>query len=82
MKLDHKGHPYLIWTYWELTPGERLAHFESLGASLTRHKKAYYAAGEATINDFEYDFLERVYEAVAEDLGREPVAVNQVGFKE
>ena len=79
-KLDRWENPYLYDTYFELTPAERVAHFNTLGEAIAGHKVAYYLK-TPTINDAEYDYLERYYEAVADDLGLEPVAVNSVGYK-
>ena len=80
MKLDKFDNPYLIWTYTELTPEEKLKYFENVGKKLLGHKYRYYLGNEGIISDGEYDYVERYYEAVAEDLGLEPEIVNMVGF--
>lgn len=82
MTLDHLGRPYLIWTYWDCTPEERLAYFYKLADRIAYHKKVYYTAQHPELTDVEYDYMERLYEAVAKDLGLEPEATNQVGYKE
>ena len=82
MRVDKFGNPYLIWTYTELSVDEKANYFNRLGEAIARHKKAYYLGdNNAVVSDAEYDYLERLYEAVAEDLGLEPVAVNAVGAK-
>lgn len=82
MKLDIIGNPYLIWTYLELTPTEKLEHFENVGKRLLKRKYEYYILDHPQVSDAEYDYAERYYEALAEDLGLEPEIVNMVGFNE
>ena len=80
MKLDKQGHPYLTWVYLDLTHEERISHFQDVGKRLLKHKFNYYVSNIHSIEDSEYDYVERYYEAVAEDLGLEPEIVNMVGF--
>ncbi len=81
MALDRMGNPYLADLYADLTHGEKLIHFNHVGTRIAHHKRAYYT-GHPEINDCEYDYIERYYEAVAADLGLEPTAINSVGYKD
>ena len=56
------------------------ALFARMSWALLEHRCRYYVLAEPTVDDHEYDRLEREYEALAARLGREPYASNMVGF--
>lgn len=68
------------WELFNLSHEEKLQYFEKLGERLLEHKYRYYVLNSSIISDFEYDYVERVYDDLAKELGLEPVCANMVGF--
>lgn len=66
--------------YLSMSQEEKLAYFKVLGERILARKREYYM-GEPTISDYEYDIIDRYYGLVANDLGLEPVASDQVGYQ-
>ncbi len=59
-----------------------MTHHEKLGKRLLRRRYEYYVLDDPKISDFEYDFIERKYENMCEDLGLESVVKDMVGYNE
>lgn len=72
--------PYLDKRYFDQTAEEKLEHYHQLGRRILRLKCLYYLFATSAVSDYEYDWIERYYEAVAEDVGQPPAASDQVGF--
>lgn len=70
----------LAFYYSILTNSEKLEYLERLGERLLEHRYRYYIKCDPVIADFLYDYLERYYEAVALDLGVDPIASVMVDF--
>lgn len=68
------------YTYLQLTPEEKIAYHDILGQRLLYRRYEYYQLDLPSISDFEYDFVERYYEAVSADLGLPSVVQDMVGF--
>jgi NAD-dependent DNA ligase len=56
------------------------ARFVQLSWKLLEHKCRYYVYSRPSIDDYEYDMLEKEYEALAAKLGEEPTVANMVDF--
>lgn len=56
--------------------------FIKLGWEILQYKFNYYVLDAPTLEDHEYDQLEREYDALAKLLGVEPTAADMVGFKQ
>ncbi len=54
--------------------------FIQLGWIILEHKARYYHLNTSTISDFEYDTIEKEYDALAQMLGLPPTASDMVGF--
>ena len=62
-----------------LTPNER---FIQLSWQLLEHKCRYYILDNPLIQDYEYDILEKEYDALADKLGQPKSVSDMVGFNE
>lgn len=51
-----------------------------LGWTLLEHKYRYYVKNNPVISDYEYDMLEKKYDALAEELGLPKSASDMVDF--
>jgi NAD-dependent DNA ligase len=60
-----------------MTDKERLAQ---LSWQILEHKYRYYILLETIISDYEYDMLEKEYEALCVKLGVDATATNMVDF--
>lgn len=56
--------------------------FIQLGWEILEHKCRYYVLNNAIIEDYQYDMLEKEYDALADKLGKEKSASDMVGFNE
>lgn len=56
--------------------------FAELSWTLLEHKCRYYVFDSPTLGDYEYDVLEKEYEALAKELGVPPSVADMVGFDE
>lgn len=54
--------------------------FAELSWKILEHKYRYYILNSPVIQDFEYDMIEKEYEALAMKLKLEPSASNMVDF--
>lgn len=54
--------------------------FVELGWKLLEHKCWYYMFQDPKVTDYQYDMLEKEYEALASELGLEPSVSNMVDF--
>lgn len=66
----------------QLTEAEKVEHHIQVGKRLLQQRYRYYYLDNPVLNDFEYDVLERYYEALSAYLGLEPINKNLVGFDE
>ena len=67
--------------FWpSMSQEERLTHFEQLGSRLLEHRYRYYILDEPVIQDSEYDYLERYYKLLANELGLPDTAINMVDY--
>jgi len=48
---------------------KKLSRFIKLGWELLEHKCRYYVLSRPTIQDYDYDMLEKEYDALADELG-------------
>lgn len=56
------------------------ARYVKLGWELLEHKCRYYIMSNPIIEDYDYDMLEKEYEALAEELGLPKSATDMVDF--
>jgi NAD-dependent DNA ligase len=56
--------------------------FIELSWQLLEHKYRYYVQNTNSISDYEYDMLEKEYDALADQLGLPKSATDMVGFDE
>lgn len=63
-----------------MTEDERKAYATSLGDKILEHKYRYYVLDENIISDFEYDYLERLYEQLCKLLNITPLVTDMVGW--
>lgn len=54
--------------------------FARLSWKILEHKCHYYMFNNPQIQDYEYDMLEKEYDALALTLGKPPTASDMVGF--
>lgn len=54
--------------------------FIQLAWVILEHKCRYYIMDSPIIQDYEYDMIEKEYDALAKELGLEPTASDMVGF--
>lgn len=60
----------------------KLERFNKLSWEILEHKCRYYIMDSPTIEDYEYDLIEKEYDALADELGLPKSASDMVGFKE
>lgn len=63
-----------------LTPQESIEYFHKLGKRVLAHRYRYYVLDDSVIPDWEYDLLERLYEALASELNLPSVIADMVGY--
>lgn len=66
--------------FFKLTPEEQLAYLTKVGERVLAHRYRYYVQDQPMLADFEYDYLERYYEALAAHLGQPNTFSNMVGY--
>lgn len=66
--------------YHLLTSTEKEEYMWKIGKALIRLKAAYYLFDSPLLSDMEYDFLERLYEAVCRDIGQNAIITDMVGI--
>lgn len=59
---------------------DKKQRFIQLSWIILEHKYRYYILDKPIIQDYDYDKLEKEYEALADELKLEPSASNMVGF--
>lgn len=59
---------------------DKKQRFIKLGWELLEHKCRYYVMNKPTISDYNYDMIEKEYDALAAELGEEPTASDMVDF--
>ncbi len=57
-----------------------LARFIKLGWEILEHKCKYYILNKPTVTDYEYDIIEKEYDALADKLGLDKSASDMVDF--
>lgn len=67
-------------TYQSLTNEERIDHYHTLSKRILCHRYRYYVLDTPELSDFEYDCLEKYYEAVCVDVGLPSVVKDMVGI--
>lgn len=70
----------LMPEYYSLTYQEKQQYFDLLGLRVLAHRYRYYVLDDSVVSDFEYDYIERYYEAIANDLKVRPLTQDLVGF--
>lgn len=63
-----------------MDPQDKKQRFIQLSWEILEHKCRYYIMDSPIVQDYEYDAIEKEYEALAKELGLEPTASNMVGF--
>jgi len=61
---------------------EKKSRFIELGWQLLEHKFRYYILAEPIIKDYDYDMLEKEYDALADELNLPKSASDMVDFDE
>lgn len=61
---------------------DKKQRFVKLGWEILEHKCRYYMHSAPSISDYDYDMLEKEYEALGSELGLEPSASDMVDFDE
>lgn len=64
----------------ESTVDDKRKRFQELGWQVLEHKCRYYVFMRPIISDFEYDMIEKEYDALAKELGVPPTASDMVDF--
>lgn len=59
---------------------DKRQRFIKLSWEILEHKCRYYIMDKPIIQDYEYDAIEKEYDALAKELGAEPTASDMVGF--
>ena len=71
----------LLSKEYQLLSSEEKDNYQyRVGLSIIRFKALYYLFDGSTASDLEYDFLERLYEAVCQDINIVPAITDMVGF--
>lgn len=70
----------LAFYYNTLSYTEKVAHMETVGHRLLEHRYRYYILDAPILADWVYDYIERYYECVAQDMGLPAIASNMVDF--
>lgn len=64
-----------------MTNQQKKERYVFLSWKILEHKARYYMYNAPTITDYEYDMLEKEYDALADELGQPKSASDMVGFK-